>query len=310
MTAEHLIYTAVALSVLLSLGTLIAFFRCELRCLRQEREAERLAGLRMQPRSAVPGDEIKPQATQRRRPFHEALLEDARELAPSPRARAIASELATRQRNQAHDTENQEMKLRHLAAAASLGLAACVHSPTSVTRSAHGEDRMAQSDYVAPRPEVTWSFDAHSFGAYCYNTIGCKVLYDDFYQVERDESEHTPPPESPGIQRYWSGSYIVMSSFPPPALVSWRSLDGIAHEVAIDIGEIFKDRRVLHDVPADKLAWNATRAGISPDIILIVNDRTISVYMKVFVVLKERELRGGRPSGFRSEPVLAWRHTY
>jgi len=203
-----------------------------------------------------------------------------------------------------------EMKLRHLAVAASLGLVACAQSPTHATLSEHGATRMAQSDYVAPKPEVSWSFDGHSFGAYCYNTIGCKVLYSNFYQVKDEENQVAPPPETSGMQRYWHGGHGGIDNFPPPAMVTWRSLDGVAHEAHVDIGEIFKDQQVLHNVPANKLAWNATKTGMSPDIILVVNDRTISVYMQVFVVLKEPEMRGDRPSGFRSEPVLAWRHTY
>ena len=311
MTAEHLIYTAVALSALLSLGALIAFFRCERRCRKQEREApERLTALRMQPRSTDLGDEVKPQPIQIRRPFHEALLEDAPELAPSPRTHAIADELAARQRNQAHDTENHEMNLRHLAAAASLGLAACAQFPTDATPPTQGDARMAQSDYVAPRPQVTWSFDRHSFGAYCYNTIGCEVLYANFYDVNDEADEVSPPPESAGVQKYWGGTHVGIDNFPPPATVTWRSLDGTAHVERVDIGEIFKDHQVLHDVPSEKLGWNATMTGMSPEIVLVVNDRTISVYMGTFVVLKEPEIPGNRYSGARDEFLLAWRHTY
>lgn len=169
---------------------------------------------------------------------------------------------------------------------------------------------MAQPDYVAPRPEVTWPFDGHSFGAYCYNTIGCKVLYDNFYHVKDDENAVAPPPKGAGIQKHWQGRYGGIDNFPPPAVVTWRSLDGTAHEARVDIGKIFKDQQVLHNVPAEKLAWNATKTGMNPDIILVVNDRTISVYMETFVVLKELEIPGNQYSNTRSEPVLAWRRSY
>ena len=203
-----------------------------------------------------------------------------------------------------------EMKLRHLAVAASLGLVACAQSPTHATLSEHGGTRMAQSDYVAPKPEVSWSFDGHSFGAYCYNTIGCKVLYASAYHVKDDENQVSPPPRSDGIQKNWQGDYGGIDNFPPPAVVTWRSLDGVPHEAHVDIGEIFKDQQVLHNVPANKLAWNATKTGMNPDIVLVVNDRTISVYMEAFVVLKEPEIPGNRYSGAVDELVLAWRHTY
>lgn len=202
-----------------------------------------------------------------------------------------------------------EARLRRamLAAALCLPLVAGCQSPMPYSK-------QSNSDYVAPRPEVTWPFDGHSFGAYCYNTIGCKVLYANRYHagyyIRKSDNDVAPPPETPGVQKYWHGGHIGLANFPPPAIVTWRSLDGASHEAHVDIGQIFEDQLVLHNVPADKLAWNATKTGADPDIILVVNDRTISVYMKSFVPLKAPRVPGNPHSDYQDEAVLAWRRTY
>lgn len=299
-----MIYAAVTLGALVPLGVIGAFVWSERRCRERDRmQAEWLRRLRPLASADVHTEGLpeRPLIPIQRRPFHEALWEDCSELAPSPRVRAIVRELAARQ----NQRENEEMKLRHLAAAATLAVAGA----SMGCQSAMSASNQIPANEIV-RPEVTWPFERHSFGSYCYNTIGCRVLYDNFYHVKDDENAVAPPPKGPGIQKHWQGDYGGVANFPPPAVVTWRSLDGVAHEVHVDIGAIFKDQQVLHDVPAEKMSALATKGGGSPDIILVVDDRTISLYMKAFVSLKEPEIPGNRYSGARDEPVLAWRHAY
>lgn len=309
MKTEAMIYTIVAFSALLPLGVIGAFVSSERRWRRRDREqAQRLRDLRANSDGEAGSlssatDEVGQCVIPIQcRPFCEALWEDCPELAPSPRVRAIVRELAERQ----NERENEAMKLRHLAAAAAL---AAVGASTGCQSAMSASNQIPTNEVV--RPEVTWPFDGHNFGAYCYNTIGCRVLYANHYHVRDGDDEVAPPPPTPGIQKYWNGGgYIGIDNFPPPAVITWRSLDGVAHEAHVDIGAIFKDQQVLHNVPAEKLAWNATRTGMDPDIILVLDDRAISVYMKAAVVLEEPATPGNRYSDTRDEPVLAWRHTY
>ena len=153
-------------------------------------------------------------------------------------------------------------------------------------------------------------FVRHSFGAYCYDTIGCKVLYAGFSHGARDEHQVSPPASSygPDYRERWKAGHLALPNFPPPAVVTWRSKDGTAHRAEVDIGEIFKDQRILHDVPRNEIA-----EGVSinnPGIVLEVNDQTINVYMRAFIPTKELQIPGNRHSGHRNDLVLAWTRTY
>ena len=158
------------------------------------------------------------------------------------------------------------------------------------------------------------TFKEHNFAAHCYNTIGCRVIYDnhDFspYAKGGDPDVYrAPPPPSVDYKKYWGpASYIGVRNFPSPAQVRWKSLDGIVHSAQIDIGEIFKDEKVLHNVPESDYVEGSF--GGSPSIFLEVNDRTINVYMEAFIATKSEQIPGNKHSYGRTDLILAWSHTY
>ena len=97
-------------------------------------------------------------------------------------------------------------------------------------------------------------------------------------------------------------------NFPPPAKVCGRSRDGVPHEAEVDIGEIFKDRVVRHNVPRED--YREDLGVVDPDIVLEVNDRTINVYMRALIPTRVKQTRGGASGYSRDELVLAWTKTY
>ncbi|MDM0052216.1 hypothetical protein [Variovorax sp. J22R115] len=50
--------------------------------------------------------------------------------------------------------------------------------------------------------------------------------------------------------------------------------------------------------------------GITPAIILEVNDRTINVYMRAHISTKELQVPGNRYSDFRNDLIKAFSQTY
>ncbi|TYT26388.1 hypothetical protein FZO89_09020 [Luteimonas viscosa] len=165
------------------------------------------------------------------------------------------------------------------------------------------------------RPDNTvadWplKFVQHNFGAFCYSTYGCRVRYNGFDHTADPDGELALSSESLG-DRYpdnLGGGYLGILNFPPPAQVRWRSKDGTSHEAEVDIGEIFRDQLILHDVPREDV-----REGVSilnPEIVLEVNDRTINVYMRAFIPTKALQQSGNPHSGHRDELLLAWSRTY
>jgi len=159
----------------------------------------------------------------------------------------------------------------------------------------------------AERHSFPLRFKTHNFGAYCYNTYGCRVLYDDFYHVDEPD-DRLLPPSKPEYANRWDGDYLGVKNFPPPAVISWRSLDGEPHRVELDIGVIFHDQRILHNV-AERDIPEYVAIGI-PNIILVLNDRVISVYIRTRIPLKAPAIPGNQYSTFRDDLVLAYTHTY
>ncbi|MBB3229148.1 hypothetical protein FHW69_003800 [Luteibacter sp. Sphag1AF] len=152
------------------------------------------------------------------------------------------------------------------------------------------------------------TFKDHNFSAYCFSTRGCRVFYNGRYDVHDSEEEISRPLMGDAHLQDLYAVRIGIQSFPEPALVAWRSKDGSYHEAKVDLDEIFKKRRVVHDVDEKEILKDA--AVLDPDIILVVDDRTISVYMKAYIPLKHPENPANKYSNARDELVLAYRQLY
>lgn len=163
------------------------------------------------------------------------------------------------------------------------------------------------------RAPVVWPlrFKSHNFGARCYDTLECKVIYDDF-----DHGDDKPSPSSdsrgPDYLKGWNGSYGTVRNFPGPAKVVWRSKDGEAHEALVDIGGLFKDALVRHNVPREEIAdLPSGKFDDDPSILLEVNDRTIRIYMMATIPLKKQiEIRGSLYNDHRDDLILVKTYLY
>lgn len=157
-------------------------------------------------------------------------------------------------------------------------------------------------------------FKRHDFRAYCYNTIGCEVIYADNNFTRIYEDKVAPAPRSPNYRDDWGlASYGGIPNFPPPALVRWKSLDGVSHEAKVDIAAIFKDELILYRVPNDEIregAFPGPGPAADPSIFLEVNDRTISVFTKTMIPTKAEQEPGNRFSDYRADLIPVWSQTY
>ena len=168
---------------------------------------------------------------------------------------------------------------------------------------------------MTPPPEtlaVPLHFKKHNFEALCFNTIGCKVLYAGLAQQSDGSDEKSPPPPSADyLQKTFGSVEIGIHNFPPPAEVSWKSLDGVAHEAKVDIGALFKDELTWHKVPTSDMAdfFSGPVAG-APNIYLEVNDRTINVYITMLVPTLTPQIPGNKYSNGRDDVFLVWTKTY
>lgn len=154
-------------------------------------------------------------------------------------------------------------------------------------------------------------FPMHKFGAYCFDTRRCEVRYAGFLHGGPDPRLQ-PSLESLGhpIEDILYAGWGPYPNFPEPALVSWTSLEGTEFTARVDIAEIFADRMVRHTVVREDILENSHIPY--PGIILVVDDRTISLYMSTWLPLKkspvqDRESRDGR---VHAEVVLVHSEKY
>ncbi|WP_045761876.1 hypothetical protein [Xanthomonas albilineans] len=157
-------------------------------------------------------------------------------------------------------------------------------------------------------------FSTHTFGALCFDTYGCTVLYNDRYEAH--DPEDVKQISSASLGDIYPGNLTAHTigirnfpHFPPPAEVTWRSKDGQPHHALVDLEAIFKDKVILHHVPQNQLP-PILQADISPDIILEVNDRTINVYMRAFVETTVLQEPGNKYSNSRNDLILAYTKIY
>ena len=180
------------------------------------------------------------------------------------------------------------------------------------TSSMTGREGVISADEVISNSAAAWplKFGAHQFDAYSFSTYGCKVYYRGKLRVNDPDDVLQPSSENLGEKylKILTAGMGPIGNFPPPAKVTWRSKDGAPHEAEVDIGEIFKDQLIRHNVPRQEISTEGSQPR--PEIILEVTDRTINVYMRATIWLKEPRIPGNRLSNQQNDLIKVYSRTY
>ncbi|MGF6494970.1 hypothetical protein ABIE56_003168 [Luteibacter sp. 621] len=167
-------------------------------------------------------------------------------------------------------------------------------------------------------------FYTHAFSAACFNTLACSFLYNN-YQFGTEKMDWTgrvvdrPSGPQPGDHSVlWNAVHAIVpkngETFPGPVDLRWTSLDGTDLQAFVDLDELFRERLVLHNVTREHIprTWlkHLSTDPVSPTILVELDDRTISVYMKAMIVAEGVDAMGNSDRRLRSDPILAWTHTY
>ncbi|RDZ28190.1 hypothetical protein [Lysobacter silvisoli] len=161
-------------------------------------------------------------------------------------------------------------------------------------------------------PSRPLTFAQHDFGAAAYDTYGATVLYNGEYALKDDPETLAPSSATLGPDyrsKHLTAPWAGIRNFPGPVTVSWRSKDGSAHEARIDLAQLFADRHIRHQVPREQLAASGVLAE-DPQILLEINDRTITVLTRAMVHTREPQVPGNRYSDFRNDLIQVYSHTY
>lgn len=166
-------------------------------------------------------------------------------------------------------------------------------------------------------------FHIHGFIFHCYNTLACSGVYNRYqfgtrkwsYGIPHDRPSGSPPTDE---RSKWRCRHAIPAkggkTFPGPVEIEWTSLDGEEHATSVDLDALFKDRLVLHKVAREEVkeSWLKTVPiePVTPDIMVEVNDRTVSVYMQALISTEIEDETGAKVSRLRFDPVLAKSVTY
>jgi hypothetical protein len=191
---------------------------------------------------------------------------------------------------------DEKMDLKYLAMAAAMTVTSGCHSGI---KSWHMKSKVENGVLKMP-------FYDHSFGARCFDTLRCRVLYDNAYIV------NSGSPSGPFTERdrnNLSGGWGNLE-FPSVVRVMWASKDGTNHDEKIDLGEIFSSRMIRYPPDLDVNDVKISVAPSAPDIVLVVEDRSIRVYMRAWISLLRPRFPGRENSDFRHDPVVAYSQTF
>ncbi|CTP88094.1 hypothetical protein A6R71_09975 [Xanthomonas translucens pv. arrhenatheri] len=159
-------------------------------------------------------------------------------------------------------------------------------------------------------------FDSYSFGARCYHVSRCSIIF-----AKQQHSNYwdkpSGAPHAPDWKDDWTGGFgsteeFETRGFPSTVDIRWTALDGVERYVEIDLEKVFPGHLILHRVPKEEVFeyWAENKRKIA-EILLEVNDRTINVYMRTWI-LTNRLQSPDDPNlkVSRDDLILAWTKTY
>jgi len=145
-----------------------------------------------------------------------------------------------------------------------------------------------------PRP---LKFDKFNFSTSCFSADDMEVIYGNRHIRNSKMINKLFPPskmrpakqpnDDKRLPRVHMGPKGYFEAFEDgPITVKWRSLDNTQHSIVLDLDEIFKDRIVRHTEDPKLVDHVNSR---NPVIVVEVNNRTINLYMDVWVSLSRTE---------------------
>jgi hypothetical protein len=188
--------------------------------------------------------------------------------------------------------EDKKMDMKYLAMAAAMTVTSGCHSGI---KSWHMKSKVEDGVLKIP-------FYDHVFGARCFDTLRCRVLYDNAYIV------NSGSPSGPFTERdrHNLGGGWGNLEFPSVARVTWTSKDGTNYDEKVDLGEIFRSRTVRYAPDLNVNDVDVRVPPSAPSITLVVDDRSIHVYMKARIWLLHPTDPTNKFTDLRSDTVEAY----
>jgi hypothetical protein len=152
------------------------------------------------------------------------------------------------------------------------------------------------------------TFKRHLFGAVCFDTRGCSVIY--------DGRDHGTTADTPSVSSLPPGRFDALMiarygdlpNFPAPAQLRWRAKDGTELTAEVDLGEIFGDGLIRHNVAREDIAKGVSMGFTH--VLIEVNDRTVNVYTRTLIPTDREQVPGNKHSHFRDDLIKVHSRSY
>jgi hypothetical protein len=176
-------------------------------------------------------------------------------------------------------------------------------TPTDTPRYPPADHFPATMNRLKDGPYRFWQ---HNFGAYCFDTWGCRVTYGPHRVLDQPESRQFPP-APPGYLDAMDAGWLGLKNFEGPVVLDWKSKDRTPLHLELDLARIFADGLIRYRV-ADELI-DPDASAPDPGIVVEINDRTVRVYMDAFLSLKAPRTPGNPHSNYADDKVLVFERT-
>lgn len=195
-------------------------------------------------------------------------------------------------------------------AAALLGIAFVAGCQPAMTHSTVSDPPANAPNRAYTGTVADWPlfFTHHLFGAACFDTQTCRVVYNDFEFGNPGPAGPAAALSPEAYDRAMTASYGPVARTAPPAVATWRSKDGSELHAEVDIAAIFADGAIRHRVSREEIPDGVSMG--STHVLIEVNDRTISVYTRTMIPTRHEQIPGNRFSAFRDDLVKVYSRTY
>jgi hypothetical protein len=165
---------------------------------------------------------------------------------------------------------------------------------------------LAQGSTFGTSADWPLRFKRHQFGVACFSTATCSVRY---HGHNHGAELRTPTkPDAVEHARRMTGSFGDIRNFSRGPVLNWQPLSGGQLNAEIDLAAIFAGELIRHNTRRDEIP-DGISMGLT-HIIVEIDDRTVSVYTRTMIPLKEPSIPGNRFSYFRDDLIKVYSKTY
>lgn len=126
-------------------------------------------------------------------------------------------------------------------------------------------------------------FSTHDFALFCYAATNINVIYAGRPHTLYEAGKTAPTRTAAHDTRYPNAKFGAYRAFESLVHAEWNALDGTRLITDVDLDQVFPDHLILHGADPARLVRPDPVIGDEPTLVVEINDRSLSIYMDVFL---------------------------